>query len=150
MNVLGLSGLYSPWTAEALVHPSLSPASLPFTACHELMHRLGIADEGQANIAAWEACRQAGGQASASADLWALKYAMNALRAYSEEIWRDCTTEMDGALVRAFSDMNGFATPSPQRSPLRARIISALGLDSVTGNYDALIGWLAIDIPPTG
>ena len=133
MAALGLSGFYSPWTGEALVSPNLSAAALPFTACHELAHRLGMADEGAANIAAWIACRRAGGELADSAALWALRYAMAELRTSDESAWRRCAQQMRPALVRTFSSMNGFAEPAPARA-----LFSPAG----TGDYAALIPWL--------
>ena len=134
MAALDLAGFYSPWTGEALVSPNLSAAALPFTACHELAHRLGVADEGAANIAAWIACRQSGGEFADSAALWALRYAMAELRASDEIAWQRCTQEMCPALVRIFSSMNGFSEiPNTVRSRFLLR-----GADS----YAALAPWL--------
>ena len=134
MAALDLAGFYSPWTGEALISPNLSAAALPFTACHELAHRLGVADEGAANIAAWIACRQSGGEPADSAALWALRYAMAELRASDESAWRRCTQEMRPALARTFASMNGFSeasNTSRSRFTLRG-----------TGSYAALIPWL--------
>ena len=134
MAALDLAGFYSPWTGEALVSPNLSAAALPFTACHELAHRLGVADEGAANIAAWIACRQSGGEFADSAALWALRYAMAELRASDEIAWQRCAQEMRPALVRIFSSMNGFSEIS---NTVRSRFLLR-GADS----YAALAPWL--------
>ena len=134
MAALDLAGFYSPWTGEALVSPNLSAAALPFTACHELAHRLGIADEGAANIAAWIACRPSGGELADSAALWALRYAMAGLRASDESAWRRCAQEMRPALVRTFASMNGFSEAS---GAARSRFLLR-GADS----YAALVPWL--------
>ena len=134
MAALDLAGFYSPWTGEALVSPNLSAAALPFTACHELAHRLGIADEGVANIAAWIACRQSGGELADSAALWALRYAMAELRASDEAAWRHCAQEMRPALVRAFASMNGFS----EMPGVARRRFFLRGADS----YAALLPWL--------
>ena len=80
MEVLNISGFCSFFTGEAIVSPNLPLAALPFTAVHEQMHLQGIAGEGAANIAAWEACMELGGGYAASARLWALRYAMGELR----------------------------------------------------------------------
>ena len=116
------------------VRPNLSAAALPFIACHELAHRLGIADEGAANIAAWIACRQSGGELADSAALWALRYAMAELRASDESAWRRCAQEMRPSLVRTFASMNGFS----EESGTARRFFSLRGFDS----YAALIPWL--------
>ncbi len=48
---LGISGLYVPFTGEALVVPDLPGVSLPMTMAHETAHQLGVAHEGDANFA---------------------------------------------------------------------------------------------------
>lgn len=146
MSALGISGLYSPWTGEAIVSPRLSPAALPFTACHELMHLGGIADEGAANIAAWSACQAAGGDVALSADLWGLRYAMSALAKADPDRWRGCVRRMSEPLKETFGSMNGFASPADSSRPMDA-VLAAAGLGDAVCSYDALVGWLAIDIP---
>lgn len=146
MSALGVSGLYSPWTGEAIVSPRLSPAALPFTACHELMHLGGIADEGAANIAAWSACQAAGGEAAVSADLWALRYAMSTLAKADLDRWRDYVRRMSDSLKETFGSMNGFASPAGSSGPMDA-VLATAGLGDAVCSYDALVGWLAIDIP---
>lgn len=140
MNRLRLAGFYAPWTGEALVHPDLAAEATPFVACHELMHRRGFADEGQANIAAWQACIAHGGEAATSAKLWALRSAMASLRETNESAWRACVQTMDAPLVDAFRRLNGFSATN-QSSP--SRRFPALGrLFSSMNDYDALIRWL--------
>ena len=80
MEALNISGFCSFFTGEAIVSPNLPLASLPFTAVHEQMHLQGIAGEGAANIAAWEACMELGGGYAVSAQLWALHYTTGKLR----------------------------------------------------------------------
>ena len=134
MATLDLAGFYSPWTGEALVSPNLSAAALPFTACHELAHRLGVADEGAANIAAWIACHSSGGELADSAALWTLRYAMAELRTSDEAAWRRCAQEMRPALVRTFASMNGFS----EASGTVHSFFSLRGADS----YATLVPWL--------
>ena len=134
MATLDLAGFYSPWTGEALVSPNLSAAALPFTACHELAHRLGVADEGAANIAAWIACHSSGGELADSAALWTLRYTMAELRASDESAWRRCAQEMRPALVRTFASINGFS----EASGTARSFFSLRGSDS----YAALVPWL--------
>ena len=56
LSYLGISGIYSPFTGEANVN-ALTPASnLPYTICHEMSHRLGVAPEQEANFMAFLAC----------------------------------------------------------------------------------------------
>lgn len=143
MDALGVSGLYAFWTGEAIVHPRLVPAARIFTAAHELMHGQGIADEGRTNILAYEACRARGGEAAASADLWALKYAMRRLRTHSEDLWRERTVQMDYALVEVFASINGF-TSEADASPGWLRRLSGLaGTVRPLSDYDALADHLS-------
>lgn len=140
MRGLHLAGLYSPWTGEALINPDAFAGAIPFTACHELAHRLGVGDEFQANIAAYNACREAGGELADSAKLWALRYGMDALRRENTALWEGCVQRMSSRLRDAFSAMGGLAeTEEPSENGLW----SALGLSSPAGRYSLLAHWLA-------
>ena len=55
-NYLGLTGLFVPTTAEASVSAHCYPLSLPYTMAHEAAHRLGAAQEDDANFCAFLAC----------------------------------------------------------------------------------------------
>lgn len=138
MRLFNLSGLYSPWTGEALIDGDTFPGALIFTICHELMHGEGIADEGDANIAAWNVCIAWGGEAASSAKLWALRYAMPLLRESDETAWRTCLRRMNSSTAFAFRAMNGYSKIARASSPL----LALLGLSTHTQNYDALIGHL--------
>ena len=150
MTALGIAGLYSPWTGEAIVSPLAAPAALTFTACHELMHLAGIADEGQANIAAWSACHRLGGETADSADLWALRYALAVLMEADADAWRDCIRRMGTPLREIFGGMNGFSPPSRRASPAMDAVLAIAGLTETAASYDALAAWLAIDILTVG
>lgn len=79
LRAIKAAGIYIPITGEALVDITRPESSLPFTAAHELAHMLGIGNETEANLAAYEACVAHGGAFAYSARLWALKYAMTRL-----------------------------------------------------------------------
>lgn len=91
-NYTGTTGIFVPFTGESCVNPDTYAASLPFTMCHELAHRLTIAAEDEANFAAFLA-------STAHADVafrysgWysAFVYCYNALyeadQAAATEIW---------------------------------------------------------------
>lgn len=80
MDALNLAGFASFLTGEALLSPELPGAAVPFVAVHEFMHTLGHADEGAANLAAWDECLRRGGLYADSARLWALKDSLALLR----------------------------------------------------------------------
>ena len=131
MRAFSLAGLYVPWTAEALYEPTAPAAAQPFTAVHELMHAGGVADEGQANICAYVACHRYGGAFAYSADLWALKYAAEALRALDAESCAACLSALDADVWRDLSAL-GLSNARP------ASVIA-----EKTGDYGALAAWLA-------
>lgn len=56
-SYLGITGLYFPFSAEANVNMTLPDVELPFSAAHELAHRLGFAREDEASFLGYLACR---------------------------------------------------------------------------------------------
>jgi hypothetical protein len=58
LGVLGISGIYSPFTGEAIVNTISTDPFLPSVMCHELAHRLGFAPEEDANFVAFLACME--------------------------------------------------------------------------------------------
>lgn len=137
MHAAGISGLFVPLTGEALADAGAPAPLVPFTAVHELEHLSGVADEGAANIAAWEKCLSAGGAFADSARLWALRYAMGLLRRADEAAWRRVGAKMKDALTRVFQMCGGEATPVAANAP-------GLHMLSVScGDYAALAGYLA-------
>ncbi len=54
---MGILGLTMPLTGEAAVNPTIPDSVMPFTMCHEMSHRICIASERDANMAAFLACR---------------------------------------------------------------------------------------------
>ena len=55
---LGISGIYSPFTAEAHINAGVAPYLLAFTSAHEIAHFKGFAREDEANFIAWQVCRR--------------------------------------------------------------------------------------------
>ena len=53
---MGILGFTLSLTGEAAVNPQAPAVSLPFTMCHEMAHRMSIAVESDANMAAYLAC----------------------------------------------------------------------------------------------
>ena len=52
---MGIAGVTMPFTGEAAVNPNLPTVIMPFTMCHEMAHRMCIAPERDANLAAFMA-----------------------------------------------------------------------------------------------
>lgn len=57
MSYFGITGIFVCLTGESCVNPDTYPASLPFTMCHEMGHRMAFAAEDEANFCAYLACR---------------------------------------------------------------------------------------------
>ena len=53
---MGITGVTFGLTGEAAVNPQIPDVTLPFTMCHEMAHRMCIANERDANFAAFLAC----------------------------------------------------------------------------------------------
>lgn len=54
---MGITGFTMSLTGEAGVNPNVPAVSLPFNMCHEMAHRMSIAIESDANMAAFLACQ---------------------------------------------------------------------------------------------
>ena len=53
MTLVGISGIFSPFSGESHVNGTLPDLSFGFAACHEAAHRRGIAREDEANFVAY-------------------------------------------------------------------------------------------------
>ena len=53
---MGITGVTFGMTGEAAVNPQIPDVTLPFTMCHEMAHRMCIANERDANFAGFLAC----------------------------------------------------------------------------------------------
>ena len=77
---MGIAGMTMPLTGEAAVNPLLPGIGLPFTMCHEMAHRMAIAPERDANLAAFLGCiHHEDLQFVYSGYFMAYRYCMNAL-----------------------------------------------------------------------
>lgn len=52
----GVTGIFIPFTGESSVNPDTFEASIPFTMCHEVAHRMSFPAEDDANFCAYLAC----------------------------------------------------------------------------------------------
>jgi hypothetical protein len=53
---LGISGVYSPFTAEPNYNADIPDFQIPFTIAHEIAHQRGVARESEANFVAYVVC----------------------------------------------------------------------------------------------
>lgn len=142
MRVLTVAGIYVPWTFEALLNPAEAPAGQPFTAVHELMHMGGIADEGQANICAYEACSRAGGAFAYSADLWALRYALEEMRALEPALGNAFVQALTASVRSDFFAIGGVSPSTSARGGVVQAFLQVSGIAAKTDSYGALAAWL--------
>jgi hypothetical protein len=54
------TGFYFPYFGEGYIAENLTPSEWPFVMAHEMVHALGITDEGEANLLGFLACESAG------------------------------------------------------------------------------------------
>ena len=81
LALLGVSGIFMPFTGEANVDTTLPEWTLPFVAAHEVAHQRGFAREDEANFLAYASCaRHPDPTARYSAALEGSLYALGALR----------------------------------------------------------------------
>lgn len=109
---MGITGISMALTGEAAVNPNIPVVSLPFTMCHEMAHRMSIANETDANLAAFLACREnPDPQFQYSAYFMAYRYCYNALATVGSS-----TASQAAARIRAdendrlHQDMQSYST----------------------------------------
>ena len=90
----GITGVTVALTGEASVNPQIPDVCLPFTMCHEMSHRMCIATESDANMAAFLAC-----QANSSLEFQYSAYFM-AYRYCYNALVRDGSPEASAAAAR--------------------------------------------------
>ena len=110
---MGITGVTMPITGEAAVVDSLPSIALPFTMCHELAHRMCIANERDANLAAFLACNVHESVCFRySANFMALRYCYNALASINTSTAKTAAQAIyDGineALAKDLADYNHF------------------------------------------
>jgi len=83
---MGITGFTMSLTGEAAVNPQIPAVSLPFTMCHEMAHRMCIAVESDANMAAFLACQANSSiEYRYSAYFMAYRYCYNAIASQGTE-----------------------------------------------------------------
>ena len=109
---MGITGFTTGITGEAAVNPQIPPISLPFTMCHEMAHRMCIANERDANFAAFLACSvHEDVQFRYSAYFMAYRYCYNALSGINSQEAASATARIsEGVNDALFRDMNAYNT----------------------------------------
>ncbi|MBQ3077820.1 MAG: DUF3810 domain-containing protein [Clostridia bacterium] len=96
MSYLGIGGMYSPFTCEAMINTDTVPFALPFTIAHEMAHSLLVAREDEANFAGFLACLESDDAALAySGHFMALLYTCSAFNRADPEQYRLFYETMD-------------------------------------------------------
>lgn len=97
---MGITGVTMGITGEAAVNPRIPAVSLPFTMCHEMAHRMSIANERDANFSGFLACMaNEDVQYQYSGYFMAYRYCYNSLMAAN-------TMEASSAAARVASDVS--------------------------------------------
>ena len=97
---MGITGVTMGITGEAAVNPQIPVVSIPFTMCHEMAHRMSIANERDANFTGFLACMaNEDVQYQYSGYFMAYRYCYHALLGAN-------TMETSAAAARVASDVN--------------------------------------------
>ena len=135
MRFCRLAGIFIPHTAEVILSPDFDAYAAAFTACHELQHAAGIADEGEANLRAYAVCMEKGGIYAFSAKLWHLQYSMQKLHQADADAWCNLRDSMSPALYAIFQNsIHGFSEAEYADNLL----FRFLGIADAVRDYDRL------------
>ena len=109
---MGITGFTMSLTGEAAVNPQIPPVSLPFTMCHEMAHRMCIANEGDANMAAFLACEaNSSVEFRYSAFFMAYRYCYNALISQGTQAAQDAAQRITaGVSDQLYHDMAAYSS----------------------------------------
>jgi len=153
---MGITGVTFGITGEAAVNPQIPDVTLPFTMCHEMAHRMCIANERDANFAAFLACRvHQSIEFRYSAYFMAYRYCYNALASVSSPAAAAAAARVkDGVsdlLARDMHDYNNFFSSKKSNSATKLAdnandaYLKASGDDLGIASYgqvcDLLVNW---------
>ena len=153
---MGIAGVTMPFTGEAAVNPTTPAVTMPFTICHEMAHRMCIAPERDANLAAFLAT-------TANSDLlyqysgyfMAFRYCYNSLSSISTSTAANaCNQLYEGINDNMRRDLESYWAPldatiddnaSDFANNVNDAYIQASGDESGTKSYgevtDLLLSW---------
>lgn len=152
LGATGTTGVFICLTGESGVSTTTFSASLPFTMCHEIGHRMAFAREDEANFAGYLAC-----EASERVDFRysgyysAFRYCYNALHRVdptaAAEVWQGCCGELltDCAAASAHYDKLENKTASAVYTEVYDTYLKGFSVESGVQSYgevaDLLLTW---------
>lgn len=108
-SMMGVSGIYSPFTIEANVNGEMMGLEKPFTACHELSHLRGFMNEGEANYIGWLACINSDHEAfNRSGWIIAWIYAGNSLYRTDPDRYESIKNKLPDDIIRELRENSEF------------------------------------------
>ena len=158
---MGITGFSMPLTGEAAVNPNIPAVSIPFTMCHEMAHRMCIAYESDANLAAFLACQENSDvNFRYSANFMAFLYCYNALAGVGTSTANAAMAEIRGGINDQFRNdwvdyVDFFAEEQKEgatnvANTVNDAYIKGSGDDRGTQSYgdvcDLLVSWYIQDI----
>ena len=153
---MGITGVTFGMTGEAAVNPQIPDVTLPFTMCHEMAHRMCIANERDANFTGFLACSvHQSIEFRYSAYFMAYRYCYNALASVNSPAAAAAAARVkDGVsdlLARDIQDYNNFFSSKKSNSATRLAdsandaYLKASGDDLGIASYgqvcDLLVNW---------
>ena len=146
---MGITGFTMSLTGEAAVNPQIPPVSLPFTMCHEMAHRMCIANEGDANMAAFLACEaNESVEFRYSAFFMAYRYCYNALISQGTQEAQEAAQRITaGVSDQLYYDMSSYNNFFSSRKDQAATDFSTQVNDSyikVNGNEQGVASYGAV------
>lgn len=149
-DALGISGIYLPFTFEAVINPDDLDSVLPFTATHEAAHQRGWAREDEASFVGLLACLRGDAYFQYSGALAGLKYALEALKPVDGDAYLALLEQLPDGVIRDLNDAGALC--EIELSPLRQLQNSAThvflrlngqrdGLHSYGRVVDLMLAW---------
>ena len=108
-STIGIEGYYNPVTGEANINMLLPPWVLPFVACHEISHQLGVAREDEANLVGYlAAVNSDDANFRYSANYNMLRYLLLEVRMKSPEDYEALYTKITPGVLANFKAESDF------------------------------------------
>lgn len=155
---MGITGVTMPLTGEAAVNAQIPAVSLPFTMCHEMAHRMSIANERDANFAAFLACSvHSSAEFQYSAYFMAYRYCYNALYSTGgSAMAQEVVSGVSALLQQDLNQYNSFFTSKQDKkatetaNKLNDTYIKVSGDEQGIASYgdvcDLLVSWYVQEI----